>query len=269
MIVYVVILTLLLQCGQSWVMRPQVRLLANARALRPKLRPIATVWHPSRLLDTSADDPLPVDPLMATLDRLQDQASQLAKTLHANETETAAALKDLLLTKSRALASSFNATTDGGRGEGWLVYMGLFMWWAVAGEPAAVQRLVRLGGVACALSGIGITASAVLRWFKQLDGALVTTGMHSIVRHPLYFGMLLYAVGAAILADSVSRMAIALAIMWVLDRKATLEERYLLKQHPVKPLPLCRFCPLVPADLIQEYAEYVMDTPSKLVPFVC
>lgn len=61
-------------------------------------------------------------------------------------------------------------------------------------------------------------------------GSLVTTGIYSRMRHPLYASLILLGVGWAVLWNSWPALALALVQGVFLDAKARCEERYLLKR---------------------------------------
>ncbi len=65
---------------------------------------------------------------------------------------------------------------------------------------------------------------------------LVTSGAYRLVRHPIYFGMLLAALGISLLILSPLRIALTLLLGVFFDRKATLDERWLLERYPDYPV---------------------------------
>jgi protein-S-isoprenylcysteine O-methyltransferase Ste14 len=84
--------------------------------------------------------------------------------------------------------------------------------------------------------------------YPRKDGELVTTGVYGIVRHPLYGGIILTAFGWVLFTLSWPHFLGLLAIAWLLDRKATLEERWLEQKYP-------------------DYGEY-RSRAKKLIPWI-
>lgn len=63
-------------------------------------------------------------------------------------------------------------------------------------------------------------------------GKLVTTGLYRWVRHPMYIGLLMLAVGWAIWCFSLVALLIALIFGVFLRSKATAEDRWLTRFYP-------------------------------------
>jgi protein-S-isoprenylcysteine O-methyltransferase Ste14 len=68
--------------------------------------------------------------------------------------------------------------------------------------------------------------------YPREDGELVTKGVYSIVRHPLYSGIILAAFAWALFTLSWPQFLGLLPLVWLLDRKATLEEQWLAEKYP-------------------------------------
>ncbi|MCG9892187.1 MAG: isoprenylcysteine carboxylmethyltransferase family protein [Thermosynechococcaceae cyanobacterium MS004] len=68
--------------------------------------------------------------------------------------------------------------------------------------------------------------------YPREDGELVMTGVYGIVRHPLYGGIILGATGLVIFTLSWLHFLGLLSIILLLDRKATLEEKWLEQKYP-------------------------------------
>ena len=65
------------------------------------------------------------------------------------------------------------------------------------------------------------------------DGAsLITTGPYRLVRHPMYFGVLLAGVGVVVSGPAAHRIAAWIGLLLVLGAKAKLEEAALRRQFP-------------------------------------
>jgi protein-S-isoprenylcysteine O-methyltransferase Ste14 len=64
------------------------------------------------------------------------------------------------------------------------------------------------------------------------DNQLVTGGIYSMLRHPLYASLILLGFGWAVLWNSVPALGLALVQAVFLDAKARCEERHLRNRHP-------------------------------------
>jgi len=119
---------------------------------------------------------------------------------------------------------------------GWLVLMGLdavrFRWSHV---PLAVQVL---GGAIFVVSFRIFHAtfrensflSPAVRVQTDRAQTVVSTGPYARVRHPMYAGFALYAIGAALLLGSWWGVAGALVLIALVGRRAVLEERVLCEE---------------------------------------
>ncbi len=132
----------------------------------------------------------------------------------------------------------------GPRGEGWVVLQGLFL---LAIAAAGLWAGDAWGGVLAQLSGlIGVVlvgAGAVLfirgvldlgrnltPMPRPLEGAsLVQSGAYALVRHPLYGGLTIAAVGWGFLTASPAALLLALGLGIFFDLKARREETWLVE----------------------------------------
>lgn len=64
------------------------------------------------------------------------------------------------------------------------------------------------------------------------QGRLVTTGPYRFVRHPMYLGVVVGALGLALATHSPLRLAIAAALLVFFNMKAGNEEGWLQEKHP-------------------------------------
>jgi protein-S-isoprenylcysteine O-methyltransferase Ste14 len=76
--------------------------------------------------------------------------------------------------------------------------------------------------------GKSLTASPV----PKEDGKLVTGGLYARVRHPIYFGLLLAAIGVVLDAGPWPQFAIVVLLYVLLNIKASYEEELLAKRYP-------------------------------------
>lgn len=154
----------------------------------------------------------------------------------------------------------------GERGEYWLLAQGMsLILFAVLPTLPMVERTRLspstqtgltataglLGTIAVILIGKGLLdlgQSLTPLPYPREDGQLVTTGIYGIVRHPLYGGIILAGLGWVLLTLSWSHCLCLLGIVVLLERKATLEEKW----------------------LEQKYSDYVAyrQTAKKLVPWI-
>jgi protein-S-isoprenylcysteine O-methyltransferase Ste14 len=150
----------------------------------------------------------------------------------------------------------------GPRGEGWVaVQLVLFALLAIAGgagpawgEPwLALGRLVGVvhigaGLVVAVLGLIGLRENLTPVPRPVAGGRLVAHGIYGVVRHPIYAGIILAAVGWGLVTASPAALAVAAGIGVFFDLKSRREEAWLLEAYP-------------------EYAGY-RDRVRKLLPFL-
>ena len=150
----------------------------------------------------------------------------------------------------------------GPHGEGWvaiqIVLIGLAgaaglrgpRWPRVAPSPRVLAAL------ALALSGSALFASGSQRLGRQLtpfprpmaEGSLKQEGAYSLVRHPIYGGVLLLGAAWALLSSPLALLPLALAGPF-LEAKRSREEAWLAERHP-------------------EYAAYREQVRRRFIPFV-
>ncbi|GIW11283.1 MAG: hypothetical protein KatS3mg061_2340 [Dehalococcoidia bacterium] len=132
------------------------------------------------------------------------------------------------------------------RGEAWVLAQGgLLVGYLLA--PRLGGRWpwpLRLVGLALGLPllatgltflGFGLVAlrGSLTPFPRPRPGApLVTSGIYGCVRHPIYGGIVMAAVGAALALGSLSRLLLALVLLGFFGAKSEVEERWLLAQHP-------------------------------------
>lgn len=148
----------------------------------------------------------------------------------------------------------------GKRGEGWVI--GQFVIGAAIFGATFVTRIelpfvIQLVGIALMFVGAGIAAMGIFHLGENLtpfpkpkdDGhALVTGGAYAIVRHPIYSGIGLAALGWTLYWGTLLGIALALILFVWFDFKSRAEEKWLAEKYP-------------------EYAAYQTRV-KKLIPFV-
>ena len=134
----------------------------------------------------------------------------------------------------------------GTRGEGWVaIQVVLFGLLAVAGTagPAWGDPWLAAGRVAGAIlvgagimiAGLGLgglreNLTAVPRPVE--GGRLIDTGVYGLVRHPIYTGIILAAVGWGLVTASPPALVVALGLGVLFDLKSRREEAWLLAAYP-------------------------------------
>ena len=151
----------------------------------------------------------------------------------------------------------------GRRGGGWvalqflllglLAVVGILGWggWATAvpGVLGTIGVLVMAAGTIVAVFaviGLGPALTAVPA--PNEGGPLRTDGMYGVVRHPIYFGLLLIATGFSLVTTPWGLLVTAVLAV-VLDLKRRVEERFLETVYP-------------------QYPAYRAAVPRALIPYV-
>lgn len=135
--------------------------------------------------------------------------------------------------------------TRGARGGGWVLAQ-LILLAAVGLAPRSVAGLpplpewLRPAGLLLCLAGAIVGLIGARQLGRSLTafprpregGELVQTGLYSVVRHPIYLGVLLAGLGWPLLRGSAVGLALGVALGVFLDQKARREERWLERQYP-------------------------------------
>lgn len=135
----------------------------------------------------------------------------------------------------------------GAHGEGWVAIqvvllgaIGIAGWllgpdWAgSASDWSAVVGvgLVVGGGAQAAMGVLHLGSSLTPLPHPRTDAVLVESGIYRRVRHPIYGGLILGAVGWALVRASLATVALA-ALLWLFFRlKSAREESWLLERFP-------------------------------------
>ncbi len=150
----------------------------------------------------------------------------------------------------------------GPRGEGWVALQAVFFV-AVIGTGIAgpfwagpVRAIGAIAGLALMAGGIALIAGGVVALRRQLtafprpvdDGRLIEDGAFGLVRHPMYGGGVLFAIGWGLALASVPSLLCGVLIGLFFDLKSRREESWLGDRFPT-------------------YAEYRRRT-RRLIPWI-
>lgn len=150
----------------------------------------------------------------------------------------------------------------GPRGEGWVALQAVLFVAVIATGIAGpfwagpVRAIGALAGLALIAGGIALIAGGVVALRRQLtafprpvdDGQLVEDGAFGLVRHPMYGGGVLFAIGWGLLMASVPTLLCGVVLALFFDLKSRREEAWLGEVFPT-------------------YAEYRRRTP-RLIPWI-
>lgn len=124
------------------------------------------------------------------------------------------------------------------------------------GKPTAIYHPLWLIGKAFFYLGLGIALWAAISLGPNLtplpkpkrNGELIQTGLYKIVRHPIYFGVILLCFGWAATEQNWYTLGVAIALLIFFDIKSRKEEEWLLEKFP-------------------SYKDYQQNT-KKLIPLI-
>lgn len=107
------------------------------------------------------------------------------------------------------------------------------------GVHPLLQFFVRMSGNFMTLLGIYLISVGVwelgentsIRLAPLSHSKLVTSGIYSVVRHPMYSGLLALCIGISITGNSVDKMIFSFILSLVIDKIAENEEALLIQKH--------------------------------------
>lgn len=139
----------------------------------------------------------------------------------------------------------------------WLIVIGQLAPWLLVARFLPDNIIAEAAGIIITAAGVGFAILARIHlgknWSGQpsirVDHRIIRTGPYSIVRHPIYTGLLTGIAGTAIATGSVTAACLLVIILIVFVLKIRIEERFLLEEFG------------------EEYARYKREV-KGLVPFV-
>jgi protein-S-isoprenylcysteine O-methyltransferase Ste14 len=149
----------------------------------------------------------------------------------------------------------------GQRGEGWVLIQGILLvlvaaaGWSLGPDWAGPLRAAGIViGVALFICGLALAIRGVIDLDSartplpkpREDAVLIDTGAYSLVRHPVYGGLILVAFGWAIGQASIVATALAGALAAFLVAKSLREEAWLEQRYPTYPRYRARTRRLIP-----------------------
>ena len=133
----------------------------------------------------------------------------------------------------------------GSRGEGW-VALQLVLFAAVLGAgwrgppwPSEIRTLITVAGLAGVLAGAVLSLAGSRALGSALtplprprdDAAFREVGVYAFVRHPIYGGVLLLALGVSLLSSPLALIPTALLVL-LFEGKRRREEAWLVEHYP-------------------------------------
>jgi protein-S-isoprenylcysteine O-methyltransferase Ste14 len=132
------------------------------------------------------------------------------------------------------------------RGEWYVVaqfalLIGLFAAPAFDGRPFSWSRSTAVAGAVLCLVGLGFVVLGSIGLGRRNlspfpkpkdEGMLIKSGIFSVVRHPIYSGFVLFALGWSLVWSSAMTLIAALLLLVFFDVKARREEGWLQEKFP-------------------------------------
>ncbi len=104
---------------------------------------------------------------------------------------------------------------------------------SLKGTSVVAGLLVGAAGILLLiLSGTQLGSNLTVFPRPKADGSLTQSGVYGFVRHPMYSGVLLAALGWALFRASLPALILTLVLGLFFDRKARREEAWLVEKYP-------------------------------------
>lgn len=136
---------------------------------------------------------------------------------------------------------SQDVSTIGTKSEVWLptIAQMLLVSFAIFGVPSAIKWLFHVSGVLSSLCGFVFLSMGLWNlgenitvFLTPINGnQLVTHGIYSLVRHPMYSGLLMLCSGFAIQSADVNKLLVSVALAVLTDKLCNAEEALITDIH--------------------------------------
>lgn len=108
------------------------------------------------------------------------------------------------------------------------------------GDLTDLPDWVQFAGIVIGLSGLIVCLLSFWALNRNLspfpspveNGQLITSGVYRMIRHPIYTGVILLAIGYGLFSASFSRLIISGILFLFFYIKSTYEEKLLLQKYP-------------------------------------
>lgn len=132
--------------------------------------------------------------------------------------------------------------TVGERGEQYVIaQFSLFLFIAIGNVPLVGEALVSFLGPTLILAGLFLVYKSAADLENNLSpwpvpaesgrGSLISEGIYSYIRHPMYAGSLFGMTGLSLITDSVTRLLLTSLLYFVLDAKSDYEETKMIETY--------------------------------------
>jgi len=125
----------------------------------------------------------------------------------------------------------------GGDGQGDLYFgtqTALVLLIALGEVPLIGDPLKLVMGSSALFGGVGALIAGVVELSSKHDETsnIVETGIYSLVRHPIYAGLIAICSGYSFMTDSTMRLFYSILLYYCLEKKANFEEALIIEQDP-------------------------------------
>jgi protein-S-isoprenylcysteine O-methyltransferase Ste14 len=147
---------------------------------------------------------------------------------------------DRLVLIYQSLLKNSNNNDINKSGEGWLISQLLLITIIVLGVHPLVRFFIRLSGWSFLLVGWYLMLGGIWNLGENITiysaptdkNVLITNGVYSKCRHPIYGGLILSCLGISIACNSVDKAIVSCVLALVMDKKADMEEEFLVSRYP-------------------------------------